>query len=196
MANIIDRIRKWMGHQLNGLKHVGKTGKTWSKLTAVEEIAIISDVTEQEAKQAAIQLKNAVKTLCAKAKVTMIMYYDKKRGTNGMISADDTIYFNGDAFSFWYKIEDNELKKAIDKDYCITITLTNGEHDKVDFVRKYVKAFLRIGGKGADNGELNFVIDTEKATPQQTNKEIIKYLEMMFGEKSADKSTMRTEKIA
>lgn len=184
MANIIDRFRKWMGHKLNGLRHVGETRKAWGKLSSVESIAIISEVTEQEAQQAAMQLKSALKGICAKAKVTMIMYYDKKKRTADLISADDTIYFNSDAFSFWYKIKDNELKNTLTKDYSISITLTNEEHDKVDFVRKYVKAFLRIGASGTDNGELNFVIDTAKSSPQQANKDIIKYLEMMFGEKS------------
>lgn len=179
----INKLLQKIGDSLNGLKKIKPTQKTWTNLANVKNVVILSDVTDKETATAIVNLRSELRKLCPDAKVVMLSYYDKKVCTevNNFVSNQGIVeYFTNDDFSFYYKIESESLKTYLDEDYDMAIMIAQGSKKYVPYIFRYIRAALRIGNKSTNNCLMNFVINADTRTLADTNKEIIKYLQMFF----------------
>ncbi len=113
----------------------------------------------------------------------MISYYDKKIRTdvNNFVSNQGIVeYFTDDDFSFFYKIKSDSLKNYLSADYDMAIMIAKGQKPYLPYTFRYVRAALRIGNKATNDDKMNFIIDAVTRTPDDLNKEILKYLKMFF----------------
>lgn len=183
MLETINHIRQQIGDKLNKLSSVSPSKKQWKDLASVQNIVIVSDITPPETEKAIVNLRSELKKICPNSKVMMISYYDKKIRTdvNNFVSNQGIVeYFTDDDFSFFYKIKSDSLKNYLSADYDMAIMIAKGQKPYLPYTFRYVRAALRIGNKATNDDKMNFIIDAVTRTPDDLNKEILKYLKMFF----------------
>lgn len=184
MSLIFKNIRIRIGHYLNKQKEVRNTLKS-VRPAECRRIIILSDQSDNSAQKAVGSLKSQLKVVCPKATMVQISYCTKQsRSDNTRISDHNIEFITEDDFSFFFKIKNEAVKRYISEDYDVVVLFTSHKHIYLDFILKYVKSPLKIGHKNADDGTLNFVIDTETDNVTELTNAIIGCYTMMFSGKA------------
>lgn len=169
----------WIGNKLNHFGPLLNPQRRWTTLDTVNDIIIINDISTQEHQSACNELRNSLKTVCPKATIYQVSFYDKKsQNANNLISADNIEYITVDTLSPLYKINNKMLLKLLNKEYDLAIILPN-EQKLLKYLAGHITAPVRLSDSSTNNNT-NLIISSNNLRPQETSKEIIKYLKMLF----------------
>ena len=178
---ILQKIRTAIGHSLNGRKRLRPCSLQHKKLNEITKILVVANALESETNEAINNLKQLTKELCPKSETTFICYSEPGSHKQTLISYNGMEYFGKKDFSFFFKINNENLRNYLAPEYDLAFFIASTKNTYIKFISNYIRARIKVGRRDEDTGDFNFMIDTKTKSKLQLTNEMIKNLEMIFG---------------
>ncbi|MCR5696067.1 MAG: hypothetical protein K6G73_03710 [Marinilabiliaceae bacterium] len=178
----LQKLRTLIGHNINNKKRVRPCTLPNRKLTDISKILIIADVAEKETTAAINNLKQKMKSICPKAELSFVCFYEPNATKETLISYNGCEYITKKDFSFFFKIRNENLRNYITREYDMAIFLTSTHNPYLEFIGAYIRARLKVGKRSNDDGQFNFMIDSKSDSILQLSNDIVSNLKMVFGD--------------
>ncbi len=177
----LEKLRKRIGHFVNGLSHVEASQSSWNKLEKVKNVVIFANLDSPETVNVFKAFRKEIKQLCPSSKIAALLFVENKvQNKVAGISESGKVYVGEKDFGFFFKFLNEDISALLSTDYDIAINITPAQHIYIDFTFLYVRAHVKVGQRNTTKTNLNFIIDDETQSVDELCKYILQNLKMIF----------------